>query len=85
MGKSIIIVGPQGCGKTLHSKALMQLFGVQRLADPWRPSQGMVPDCLHLTQVAPRDDLPYVDERIECYTFDQAMARLNAEIDKLAK
>lgn len=53
MAESIIIVGPQGCGKSLNARALAQAYGLKHWVDADR---GMVPmkDHLILANVAPR-------------------------------
>lgn len=35
MPKSIIIHGPQGCGKTTHAEALRQHYGMTKVLDDW--------------------------------------------------
>lgn len=53
MAESIIIVGPQGCGKSLNAKALAQAYGLKHWV---HADRGMVPkeDHLIFANAAPR-------------------------------
>lgn len=46
---TVILTGPQGCGKTRHAPALMQHLGCAKVVDEWWPGQRLVPGALHLT------------------------------------
>lgn len=85
MAKSILIVGPQGCGKTLHAEALRQHFGCTLVHDDWRPSHGIVADALMLTSRRPGGQLPYLSEAFDAYEFDHAMRLMNAAHESLLK
>lgn len=50
-GGSVLVYGPQGCGKTRHSEALAAHFGVGKVVDDWRPGDPVEPGALHLSQV----------------------------------
>lgn len=75
--KGVLIVGPAGCGKTLHAEALRQHFGCATVHDNWRPVHGVVPGALMLTQSVPADPLPYLSPELEAYEFADAMRRMN--------
>lgn len=48
---SVIVYGPQGCGKTRHSEALAAHYGVSKVVDDWMPGDPVEPGALHLSQV----------------------------------
>ncbi len=81
--KSVLITGPEGCGKTLHAEALRQHFGCATILDNWTPKDGIVPDALLLTRAVPGGaPLPYTSDTLDGYEFNHAMRLLNAEIDR---
>ena len=48
--KTVIIHGPQGCGKTYHSQQFAKAFGCTSIVDGWMPELDPVtPGALHLT------------------------------------
>lgn len=49
MANTVVLSGPQGCGKTRHAAELMRLLGCDRVIDEWWPGQPLVPGALHLT------------------------------------
>lgn len=51
--KTVIVTGPQGCGKTMASAKLLGHFGCSRVQDDWTPRKPLVAGALHLTN----DDL----------------------------
>lgn len=82
--KTIIIVGPAGCGKTLHAEALRQHFQCTHIMDQWRPSDGYAPGALILTSMRPGGSpLPYTSETMDAYDFDQAMRLMNEAIARV--
>jgi hypothetical protein len=48
---SIIVYGPQGCGKTLHAIDIMKYFGMSSWQDEWRPGMKIPENTLLLTNV----------------------------------
>lgn len=79
MSKTVIVIGPQGCGKTLHAEALRQHFGCGYVFDNWRPAQGVIDGALMLTSSVPGGSpLPYSCAEFDAYAFDDAMRRMNA-------
>lgn len=46
---SVIIYGPQGCGKTSNVKVLAQHFGFGCIRDNWRPGDELPENTLALT------------------------------------
>lgn len=51
--KSIIVFGPQGCGKSVQSAQLMRHFGATSVVEDWCPGDGLQRGVLHLTHVRP--------------------------------
>ncbi len=79
MNTSIIIYGPQGCGKTRHSKALAQHFGLSQISDDFPSFSKPNPeDTLHLCQEKP--DIP---GRTLVLTFDEAMREAGLTVPAL--
>ena len=83
MTKAVLIVGPQGCGKSLHGEALRQHFDCEHLHDNWRPSHGILPGTLMLTSRQPGGTLPYESDEFDAYTFEHAMRLMNDAHAKL--
>lgn len=48
MEKSVVVYGPQGCGKTTHAKALAKHFGVAHIVDDARSDLPKLEKCDHL-------------------------------------
>ena len=48
---SIVIYGPQGCGKTTNKDALAAHFGTRHVIDEWVPCDQLPADTLALTNV----------------------------------
>jgi MoxR-like ATPase len=46
---TVILSGPQGCGKTRNAVDLQKHFGCGKVVDDWWPGQGLTPGALHLT------------------------------------
>lgn len=78
MAPGVLIIGPRGCGKTLHAEALRQHFGCATVADDWHPSVGILPGALMLTYHQPGGTLPFVSPEFEAYEFIDAMRRMEA-------
>lgn len=49
MQNTVIVTGPQGCGKSLHRAALLRSTGCNGVVDEWWPGDPLVPGALHLT------------------------------------
>lgn len=73
---SVIIYGPQGCGKTRNAEALAKHFGLNHIIDDgedengnsWHPGDPVPDDTLVLTNA------PGIDGAI---SFDEAMASIS--------
>ncbi|MFA7278619.1 MAG: hypothetical protein WC100_00825 [Sterolibacterium sp.] len=50
---SVIIHGPQACGKSRNAKALAAHFNCSRIIDDWNERLPLLPDTLMLTNEAP--------------------------------
>lgn len=56
---SVIVYGPQGCGKTTRAKQIARHFGLSRIIDdgvdesgnPWEPGDPIPEDTLVLTSI----------------------------------
>jgi len=71
MKKTVIVHGPQGCGKTFHSDDLARFFRVDRVIDDFFWSDPIpLLNCLVLTHEPP--PAPLVDDH-RVLSFDQAM------------
>lgn len=46
---SVIVYGPQGCGKTRAAPALAAKYGCRRIVDEWQPGDTLPPETLALT------------------------------------
>lgn len=46
---SLVISGPQGCGKSRHAKALARYYGKTRVIDDWIPGTPIPGNALALT------------------------------------
>lgn len=47
--QTVVLSGPQGCGKTLRASELAARFGCRQIVDGWWPGMRTVPGALHLT------------------------------------
>jgi len=65
---SVIVYGPQGCGKTSNAKVLAQHFGFSNIKDNWMPGDELPEDTLALTNV---ENVPGV---LDFYEVQAAMA-----------
>ena len=75
MAQSIIIIGPQGCGKTLNAPGLCKAFGLKKWVDlddlTWRREAMPLEDHIILANVRPRDT-----KRLRCLSFADAMKKV---------
>lgn len=53
-----IVVGPPGCGKTLHAAHLADLLGMRFVVDEWHDGQPLCPGALHLAQKTAHTSTP---------------------------
>lgn len=86
---SIIIHGPQGCGKSRHAEALARHFGcthiIDQAADPYPRTKlaavrFKLGNTLFLTNKAPPYPIDHRDRRI--LHFDRAIAALRQRADR---
>lgn len=77
---SIVVYGPQGCGKTRNKAALAAHFGLSNIIDDWSPGDTLPEDTLALTNTpgvegaiafsqenAPKmARIPFTDQFIPC-------------------
>ena len=76
---SVIVYGPQACGKTHHSAAMAKAFRLSKIVDRWsfnRAEQDLVGEgacgVLYLTNDMP-PAIPKSMRRVPCYPFEAAM------------
>ena len=68
---TVIVYGPQACGKTRSSAKLAAHFGVSVIVDDWDPRlHALVPGALHLTCI-----LPKVSRFVRFETIDLSSTR----------
>lgn len=65
---TVIVHGPQGCGKTLNAEALRKRFGCTRVIELDEPHAAIQSGCLHLC-VEP----PHVTTGARVLSFAEAM------------
>lgn len=71
MKKTVIVHGPQGCGKTFHSDNLARFFRVDRIVDEFNWTDPIpLLNCLALTNEPPPALLA---DDLRVLSFDQAM------------
>lgn len=61
--RTVVVFGPQGCGKTRNAERLMMAYGCSRVQEEWDGLAPLPPGTLALTNLAP----PYgvdVDEAV---------------------
>jgi len=75
MKKSIIVVGPKGCGKTTHARALAQLFGLKY----WRDWDSVGKRSPHDTLFLAWQDGLGREHGLEEVDFFEAMKRLGRQ------
>ena len=75
--QTVIIYGPQGCGKTRHMKDFCELYGCASWTDDWLPGDPLVPGLLHLTFEVPSG---LSDLDVQIISFDEAMKALGEKI-----
>ncbi len=78
MARSVIVYGPQGCGKTFNREAIMAHFGLGQVIEDL-PSGKHFPssDCLVLTNRIPTpEELKQV--RGPVFSFDEVMRQMKA-------
>ena len=69
MNKPIIIVTPQGAGKTLNAQKLQQALGCTRIVDEWDGRSPLQPGDLALTNADPA-----FPDRYRLMSLDEALA-----------
>lgn len=72
MINTVILYGPQGCGKTRHAETLRRNLGCKHVVDGWMPGDTVEPGGLHLTFIRP--NTKHTDQA-KLITFAQAMRR----------
>ncbi len=71
--QTIVIYGPQGCGKTQHAQALATHFSCLFIADEWDGVQPLPDGVLALTNVNPPEN---PTDTARWISFSDAMAQL---------
>jgi len=60
---SIIVYGPQGCGKSKNKESIARYFGVSKVIDNWNPGDPLPDDAIALTNT-PVDGAFEYDSRL---------------------
>lgn len=50
---TVILMGPQGCGKGLMAHEILQRYGMSQIVDEWRPGAPLTPGAVHVTNALP--------------------------------
>lgn len=72
--KTLIIHGPQGCGKTRNGERLREHFGCTKVVELDGPDARLVPGALHLTCDLPSLGSLRKQANLQVLTFDRAIA-----------
>lgn len=75
-GKSWLVHGPEGCGKTRNAQAIADALGLTQIVDDWQPGQ---PVPLTKALVLTNDPGPHHPFTRRVLTFDQAMSLVTAK------
>lgn len=73
MNRPIIIVAPQGAGKTVNAQKLQAALGCTRIVDGWDGHSRLQPGDLALT-----NEQPPVSQRYQIMTLEEGLARVAA-------
>lgn len=85
---SIIIYGPQGCGKTRHAEALRRFFKMDEICDdemdpypltPTQQAEFKAGKVLFLTCIHPEDKGYSASDKRRIISFEQAMKAMRNE------
>jgi hypothetical protein len=66
--KSVIIYGPQGCGKTRNAAMLMRYFGLKRVIEEYHYGKFPLHGALVLLNAR-----PHIDDARRIYSYDEIM------------
>lgn len=53
MANTVIVYGPQGCGKTRHADQIRHSLNCASVVDEWRPGDDIVKGAVHFTTAEP--------------------------------
>lgn len=75
---SVVVFGPQGCGKTINARRLAEYFGLPHIVDEAdsvlkHPDQIKQNDVLYLAQMRPKLD---VTNKLRVFSFSEAIANI---------
>jgi hypothetical protein len=79
MCATVVIHGPQGCGKTRRAQALARHFGCERIVDDWDGVSELQPDVLALTSADSIRPLP--DSRVIAFDVAEMSLQWSATPD----
>lgn len=68
--KSVLVYGPQGCGKTTHAREIAKALGLSKIHDDWQPG---TPVALLNTLVLTSNCKSHTPFQRRIMSFDQAM------------
>jgi len=79
MNKSVIVYGPQGCGKTLNARRIAKHFGLARIEDDYTGGRVRATGTLYLTNLTRAEIDPYdMLRRAVAYADLPAAVRMHA-------
>lgn len=79
MSKSVVVHGPQACGKTRNAEALRKHYGLTSILDDWNPHERLpLRDTLVLTNANP-ESLGLHSLGVDVIAFEQAIEAVAAE------
>lgn len=78
--KSIVVYGPQGCGKTRNASAIAKAFGLREIVDDWSPRSAVLKRQSEGTLFLTSEPLRPNEFGQRVYSFDEAMSRVRKQV-----
>lgn len=76
--QTIIVHGPQGCGKTLNAGRIARAFGLDRVIEDWQPGDPSPPKRGALVLTCETPD-PGSTKRYRVMAFDDVMSQITGK------
>lgn len=88
--RTVIVYGPQGCGKTLHANEIAKHFGLDKVVDGWMACQPIERGALMLTcdydSAPPEADIRAAEKRypglVSFVSFDSVMKEIGKGVHR---
>ncbi|BBT38907.1 MULTISPECIES: AAA family ATPase [Pseudomonas] len=74
--KSVLVYGPQGCGKSTHADAIAKALGLNKIHDDWEPG---TPFAMLDTLILTNDCENHAPFTRRLMSFDQAKQLINSQ------